>query len=437
MIQGILRFSLCLLLSASTAACAQQLTFHRAIELAVKNSTSMAIAKVDENRSQQGYLEARNLFLPQMNVGSGLAYSNGFPLSVEGSAPSLLNVTSQQFLVNFAQREFIRAAKREWGATGLLAGEQKDQVILETAVAYTELDKLHGQLNILKQQTESAQNAESVASQRFQAGVDPEVEVTKAKLNFARVRFLIAQSETQADLLRLRLSQLTRLPLEQIATVTESIPQIPEPDPNTDVVARALESSNAIKIANEHAVAAQIRAKGEHKQLYPALDLAGQYGLLARYNNYDEFFRRFQRHNITVGVVVRFPFLNYAQKAHAVAADLDALKALQTAEATRQQVTSDMTKLQHSIRLLSAARDIAKLEYQIAGTDAQAAQTRVEAGSATLKDQENARLAESQKYAIFLDSSFELERAQLQLLKAAGQIEAWALGANSPDPQSH
>src|SRR4051794_4552960 len=74
---------------------AQALPFQHAIELALQHSGTMAIAAADQVRAHNGYLEARNTFLPTLYIGSGLAASYGFPLSIEGSAPTIIKVTSQ------------------------------------------------------------------------------------------------------------------------------------------------------------------------------------------------------------------------------------------------------------------------------------------------------------------------------------------------------
>ena len=53
---------------------------------------------------------------------------------------------------------------------------------------------------------------------------------------------------------------------------------------------------------------------------------------------------------------------------------------------------------------------------------------RIENGQATLKDEQNARVAEHQRYTALLSSSFELDRIQVQLLRQLGNLEKWALG---------
>lgn len=409
---------------------AELLTFQRAIELALKNSTTIAIADLDQRRAERSYAEARAPYIPQLSVGAGLGYSYGFPLSLEGSAPTLFSFSSQQSLWNPAQRDYIRAAKTELSASAKSAADRKSQVILETSLIYAELNRVESAAPMTNQQRTSAARVEQVSRDRYQAGVDSEVELVKARLSAARVRMAVAQSQSQAYALRESLAQLTGLPARSIRTVPESMPPLPRVSYDVDdmVTSKAVESNVAVKVAAEQAVARQFRAKAERKQLYPTLDIASQYGVLARYNNYDVFFRHFQRHNVTVGGVIRFPFFNKVQQAHAEAAELDALKAKKEAEEVKNQVSSETVKLQRSIAQLAAAREVARLEYQLSSSEIHAVQAKMDTGSATLRDQENARMEETQHYIAFLDASLDLDKAQLQLLRATGEIEQWALG---------
>ncbi len=415
------------LLAGALTAPAEPLPFRRAVELAVQHSGGMAIAAADQMRAQQSYQEARSRFYPQMTIGSGLAATWGFPLSIEGSAPSLIRLNSEQYLLNFAQKEFIRAAKTEWTASNSKVQEHRNAVILETALVYAELDKLTSAASVLEQQEAAALKVEQIAEERVRAGVDSEVELTKARLGKARVHLRLAEAQESADVLRLRLSQLTGLPAAGIETVTESIPALPQVQQEEDLQARALATSPAVKIADQKAVASQFRAKGEHRRNYPSVDFVASYAMFARYNNYDDYFRTFQRHNGTVGVAIKFPFLDFAQRGHAEAADAEALKARKEADGVKEQVSSETLRLQRSVKRLAASREVAKLEYQLARSDVDAVRAKVEAGTASLRDEQAARVAENDRYAAFLNASFELDRAQMLLLRATGDLEKWAL----------
>ena len=410
------------------SAVAQEFSFRRAVELALQHSGTITLASAEEERARQSLKEGRNLFLPQLTVGSGLAATYGFPLSLEGSSPSIINVNEQNFLINPAQREFNRAARSEWTATGFSTADRKNQVILETALDYAQLDAVTSMLRVLEQQQAAAGKAEQITSQRVQAGVDNEVELTRSRLASAKARMRIAEAQGSADLLRERLSQLTGVPAGQIQTSGESIPRLPEISQETDLAQQAVSSSPQIKQANESAFAKHLRALGEHRMSYPAMDFVAQYGLFSKANNYQKFFARFQRNNATVGVAIRFPFLNFAQRAHAAAADAEAVAAKKQADSVKEQVSNETLKLQRSVRQLAAAKEVSQLEYQLAHSDAEAAAARVQAGQASLKDQERAYAAEQESYFAYLQSSFQLVKAEVELLRQTNELRQWALG---------
>ena len=119
------------LFSASGIGAAEPLTLKRAVQLALTHSTAMAQASADEQRVFASYAEARNQYVPQVVAGSGLGASWGFPLSLEGAAPSIFNVNAQSALVNPALREFVHAAREEIGAGRLQTKDQRQQVIQE------------------------------------------------------------------------------------------------------------------------------------------------------------------------------------------------------------------------------------------------------------------------------------------------------------------
>ena len=421
----ILRWTMLLILLVPLVQ-AEPLPFRQAIELAVKRSSLISAA--EQNRAHQAYVEAVDMYIPQMIVGSGLAKNFGFPLSIEGSAPSVVSLNATGYLVNFGQREAVRAAHKEWDAAVYSAEDRRQQAVLDTAVTYTQLDRLVTALHLLRQQEQEATAAEQIASERVQAGVEPGLELTRARLATARIRMGIAQVEGNIEVLRNLLAQQTALPPAGIETVTESIPQLPEVSQSDDLASKTTAANPAVKLAFAHADAKLLMARSEHKQFLPAIDFVGQYGLFAKYNNYTEFFREFQRNNGIIGVAIRFPFFNMSQRARAGAADAEAVQARQQAEDAKNKVSNQTRRLQRDVAQLAAAREVSRLEYQLARADVDAVQTKLQAGTATLRDEANARLAEGQKYSSYLDASYQLEQAQMQLLRSTGDLEKWALG---------
>ncbi len=384
------------------------------------------MATADQQRAHANYLELRNMYIPQVTLGSGLGWSYGYPMSIEGSAPTIFNVDTRQYIINAANQAFMKAAKLDWQATGVSVQDKRNEVILDTASAYTELDKLTTSLKLMRQQEQSALRMEQITGERVKAGVDAEVALTKAKLGTARVRMRMAEAEGAADVQRLRISQLTGLAADSIETVTESVPRLPEVNQDDDL-RKAAEVSPQVKAAEQNALAKKMRADGEHKTWYPQVDLAGSYGMFARFNNFEDFFKKFQRHNASFGLAVRFPILDFAGRAHAEAADAEALHAKKEAEGVKDKVSSETLRLQRLVRQLAATREVARLEHQLATADVDAMNAKAEAGTASPRDQEEMRVAESDKYSQFLDADYQLMKAQMQLLRMTGEIEAWAL----------
>src|SRR5258708_28233164 len=117
------------------------------------------------------------------------------------------------------------------------------------------------------------------------------------------------------------------------------MPPLPEVKEGDDLPGTAVQASPGVQAAESRAVAESLRARGEHRAMLPSMDFAAQYGLLATYNNYQQFFQpgSFQRHNATLGVVIKFPLFHATQRARADAADATALKAKKDAETTNNQ----------------------------------------------------------------------------------------------------
>ncbi|MGH9783465.1 MAG: hypothetical protein ACRD88_04700, partial [Terriglobia bacterium] len=76
----------------------RRLTLSDAIALTMQNNREVRLAAATVSRVEAERQEIRSLFRPQIFVGTGLAATRGFPLSIEGSAPSILQVSSNQAL---------------------------------------------------------------------------------------------------------------------------------------------------------------------------------------------------------------------------------------------------------------------------------------------------------------------------------------------------
>src|ERR1700741_4469368 len=407
---------------------AEPLPLKRAVELSLTHSTVTGMATADMQHAYSAYRESQNNYVPQLVVGSGLGKSWGFPLTLEGSAPSIFNVNAQSALFNPALQQFVHAAKSEWQAATIENKDQRAQVIQDTVLSYTELNKWQQRLAWLRDQEAGAQKLEQAMSERIKEGVGSPVEETRARLSAARIRLRVAEAQGSAEVLQHHLAKLTGLNAADIVIAQDSIPTIPTLAQDDNAVERAANSNPAVQAAEEHARAQYLRAQGEHKTLLPTVDFATQYARLARYNNYDLFFKTFEANNATIGVAIKFPFFSSVQRAHAQAADAEALKAKRQAEAAKNQVSEETLKLQRAVRQMEAAQEVAQLEYQLAQSNLDAVQTRPDAGTATLKDVGDSRMQASEGYLALQGTTCELQRAQVGRMRSTVELEKWVQG---------
>jgi outer membrane protein TolC len=419
-----------ILLPASLLA--EPVTLHQAVELALKHATAAGIATADEQHASASYRELRNSYIPQLNAGAGIGWSDGFPLSLEGAAPSLFNVNAQSALINPALKDFIRAAQADITVSTLQTKDQRNQIIQDTVLSYTELAKWEQRLSRLRETQAAAEQMEAAVAQRIKEGIDSETDGDKARLSVARVRWRLTEARGAADVLREHLAKLTGIAAASFEIDPDSVPALPvvkkEVKQEESSLDKATDSNPAVQAAVEHARAQYLRVKAEHRSLWPSIDFAAQYANLATYNNYDTYYKHFQPNNATVGVAIKLPFLNLAQHERVKEAESEAFKATKQAEAARNQVSEETLRLQRSVTQLQAARDVAELEYELAQKNIEAVRTRMDSSTANLHDLDDARTQASEKLIVLQDVTFELERSQVELLRSTGDLETWAQG---------
>src|SRR5262249_9695503 len=88
----------------------RNLTLPQTLNLALQQNPDIALARLDEQIALHAVRLAKDPFTPRIVVGSGLAYTSGFPMSIEGSAPSIVQARASQYIFNRPQSYVIAQA---------------------------------------------------------------------------------------------------------------------------------------------------------------------------------------------------------------------------------------------------------------------------------------------------------------------------------------
>jgi outer membrane protein TolC len=89
----------------------------------------------------------------------------------------------------------------------------------------------------------------------------------------------------------------------------------------------------------------------------------------------------------------------------------------------RNQVSIDVRQKSRKLQQSEAAKEVARLELQLAQQNVSVLQSQFGEGKLNLRDVEKARLDENEKWMNYLDSNFQRQQAQLDLLHTAGQLD--------------
>jgi outer membrane protein TolC len=135
--------------------------------------------------------------------------------------------------------------------------------------------------------------------------------------------------------------------------------------PTADLVVLALANNIELQQADVERQARADRLKGERGGYWPSIDLVSEYATLSKINNYDEFFQKFQRHNLNAGIQLRWSIFS-AQTTSAVRLAHSELQ-LGEVELTRKREEVELTVRRESQRAreLRATRDVAGLELKL------------------------------------------------------------------------
>ena len=418
----------CLAALASVASAQQNpgpvaLTLKRTIELALQNSKDIQVAKLQASFADRSAMITKSQFLPNLYAGSGAGYTYGIPESPGGRAPSLFDLTYTEQVFNEPLRGQAKELQEQAGKQKILLEDTRNTVIARTAASYLELVKVRHSLELLRKEEESADKILGVTQEREKENMELPVEVTRAQLTKARVVQRILQLEGRQDELEVFLRSQTGLPQDTtIELAPEELPGAAEQE-GADLVAVALQQNSLLHADESEVRAREFRLRGEKRGYYPTLQLVAIYSRLANFNNYLEFFKTFQPNNFNAGIQVQMPLFSAQTRANIALAQANLEIAKANLANQKVQVSADVRQRTRLVRERDAAKEVARLELQLAQQNVAVLQSQFSEGKINLRQVEQARLEENERWMAYLDANFQRQQAQLDLLQTAGQLD--------------
>jgi outer membrane protein TolC len=340
-----------------------QVSFYTAVDLALRNSTPVRIGAAQVQHAEAAVMESIDAYKPSFVVGSSLGYSYGFPVG----QPSVYSVSASSLAYSFSQPDYIRSARAALLAAQLQLKDTRQQVILDTALAYIQLNTVSEEITALDQQTGFVDKLVEIETDRVNAGVDSKVELTKARLTGAQISLRRLHLVDQADLLRVRIAHLTGLNPPDIVSEPQTIPKAPEVSRDGSIESLVMDGNNGVKAAYASARSKLYTSFGDDRQNNrPTFGFGGEYNRYAKFNNYNEYYLRFQHNNFNVGIQITLPVFDATRTAKAKGSSAEAVQATAEADQLRDQAGEQILQLQKNQAELSAQEQVAELQNELA-----------------------------------------------------------------------
>jgi outer membrane protein TolC len=420
--------SLCLMMSLAVTARAEtyRLTLKQAIARALAQNPEVMMARIDQTKAVAGVRLATSPFIPKVGMGSGLAYSNGFPLSIEGSAPAAFEAKATEALFNRPQSYAVAQAKEEVRGAGYAAGSKNDEIAYRVASLYVDADRAARLRDSAQQQVESLEKVLDTVRARVEEGRELSVTIQEANVNLLRAKQRLVTLSTDLDSAGHNLAATLGYNASDVVqpVATESAaPQVPGSE---DAALReALSSNNELKRLESSYQAKTLEIKGNRAQKLPKVDLVAQYALLTKYSNYQEYFTRFQMNNGQIGASIQVPlFVGTGVSAQVAQSQSDQEHLRAEIESTRNRIVLDLHQSYLEIQKADAARELAQADLDLARSQLSNLLALMNEGRATLNQVEEARFNEDEKWIAFYEAQYNSERTRLSILRQTGTLVA-------------
>jgi len=402
------------------------MTLRQAVARALAQNPEIAMARLDELKAQAAVRVQHDPFTPRIFFGSGLAYTNGFPMSIDGAAPSVIQGRASQYLFNRQQSYVVAQTKEEARTAGISTAAKKDEVAFRIASLYVDAERAARAGEMVRKEIESLQKVLAAVQSRVAEGRELPIEAKRGELNLARTRevadALDGDRETAETSLAIALGYTAD---DRVQPAEEERATPPMPASEAAAVESALDSSQELRRLQSEIVAKGLEGRAARAARLPHVDLVAQYGLFATFNHYQDYFLKYQRNNGEIGVSFVLPLLpGPGVSAAAAEADAEASKLRLQLANTRNQIVADTQRCYREIRKAEEMRAVARLDLEVTREQVAINLAQFQEGRIRLSQLEDSRIAESDKWVAFYDAQYAAERAHWNLARITGELLA-------------
>lgn len=409
---------------ADQAPSPRTLTLQEAVRMALERAPEVAVARAQEARAGEAVRETRALNLPQIVTGTGLAYNNGFPLSIEGAAPSIIQFGLSQSILSKKNKNLLQEAEENRKASQIGSEAARGDLISRTALLYYDLHQARKLVVLWEGKLKTAETERKAKEALLEAGRARPVDVTLAKTATAHARQELLVAQEQVRLAESELKNVTGLSGEpSVLTVEPMLDAQALDQPAESLYQRALEANSEILRAEANVRAKEFHVEAERGEYFPRLEIVSQYAVFSRVNNYQDYFNRFTRNNYLLGLSIQVPLFNgFRTSARVAQGRQEAAEARLSLERLKSVLRIGIEQGASQLRIARGAESLARMEVGAATENLKVQQTLFEGGRISPQDLEAAQASLREKEISAITAQSTLFRRQIDLLRITGTL---------------
>jgi outer membrane protein len=416
---AVLLFALC------ASAEVKTMTLRQALDLALAQSPELMLARLDQQKARDQVVIARDPFVPKIFGGSGVAWTTGFPNSIEGSAPSIFQTKTAMALYDRPQSYQVAQAHEGIRAAEIDVARRRDEVAYRVASLFLQAEQSSRALAAAQREAENLGRVRELVDARVAEGRELPLESRKANLGVLKAKQNV--DALALDLIDAETSLALALglgPDDRVRAAQEERAAIALPDSEEASIEGALENSNELKRIESNMQSKMLEIKGYRAMRLPKINLVAQYSLFAKYN-YQDYFARFQRNNAQLGASFEIPLLiGHASAAYVSQSEADVAKLRIEVSRTRTRITADVRRAFQDVRRAEAARDVARADLDLTREQLTIELAQMDEGRLPLAKVEETRAAENEKWLAYYNAQHLAEMARLNVLRQSGTLLA-------------
>jgi len=421
-----LKHILLLCVSAGAAfAEVHPLTLRQALEMALKDNTDLVLSRLDQQKADAAVRIAKDPFAPKLYAGSGLAKVWGYPTSIEGSAPSIIQTRTDMSLFNRPKTYELARVRETARGAGIDTQSKSDQVAYQTATLFLDAQQLDRRKQSLQLEVESLERVSSTVGAQVEEGRQLPIESKRVAVDLARAGQRLAALNGDLDYSEASLAVvLGYSATDRVQPLGEEHAAFEIPASEQAAAELALQNNREIRKIESQLQAKGFEVKEAEATRLPVIGLVAQYALFAK-TDYQDYFTRFQRNNGELGISIQIPLLTgSAAKGLAAQAQTDILELRTQMAQVRNRIQLDTQKSYQELQKASSAQNVARLDLDYTRDQVSLLLAQLGEGRATQQQVDNARLTEQEKWIALYDAQHAVEAARLDLLRQTGTLLA-------------